>query len=71
MRAFSVVLRMGIQQGNSFMPVKKVKDLDTQFEALLKDAAREPVRIQKDGADVGVVLSPEHFRALTRPSSRL
>ncbi|WP_157959620.1 hypothetical protein [Devosia submarina] len=53
------------------MPVKKVKDLDTQFEALLKDAAREPVRIQKDGADVGVVLSPEHFRALTRPSSRL
>ena len=53
------------------MPVKDVKDIDTRLETLLKDAAREPVRLQKDGADVAVVLSPEHFRALTRPSSRL
>jgi PHD/YefM family antitoxin component YafN of YafNO toxin-antitoxin module len=53
------------------MPVKEAKDVATQFEALLKDVAREPVRIQKDGADVAVVLSPEHFRALTRPSYKI
>jgi PHD/YefM family antitoxin component YafN of YafNO toxin-antitoxin module len=53
------------------MPTKEAKDIADDFEALLKDVRREPVRIQKDGADVAVVLSPEHFRALTRPSSRL
>jgi hypothetical protein len=53
------------------MPVKDVKDVGTQFEALVKDAQLEPVRIQRDGAVIAVVLSPEHFRALTRPSYKI
>jgi hypothetical protein len=52
------------------MPVKDAKDWENQFETLLKEAERAPVRIQKDGVDVAVSLPPEHFRALTRPPSR-
>ncbi len=53
------------------MTVRDAKDLETQFETLLKEAEQAPVRIRKDGEDVAVLLSPEHFRALTRPSSRI
>ena len=52
------------------MPVKDAKDWENQFETLLKEAERAPVRIQKYGVDVAVLLSPEHFCALTRPPSR-
>jgi PHD/YefM family antitoxin component YafN of YafNO toxin-antitoxin module len=70
MRAFFIVSRMP-RSGENLMPVKEAKYVSTEFEALLKDVAREPVRIQRDGADVAVVLSPEHFRALTRPSYKI
>ncbi len=70
MRAFFIVSRMP-RLGENLMPVKEAREVATEFEALLKDVAREPIRIQRDGADVAVVLSPEHFRALTRASYKI
>lgn len=53
------------------MPIKEIREPSAELEAILKDAQREPVRLQRDGTDIAVMLSPEHFRALTRPSYKV
>jgi prevent-host-death family protein len=40
-----------------------------KFGQLLEMARSEPVRIQKNGRDVGVVLSPEQYEALVERAS--
>ena len=40
-------------------------DAKNKFGQLLEMARTEPVRIQKNGRDVGVMLSPEQYAALT------
>lgn len=39
-------------------------DAKNRFGQMLELAQKEPVRIQKNGRDVGVVISPEEFAAL-------
>ena len=39
-------------------------DAKNRFGQVLEMAQAEPVRIQKNGRDVAVVLSPEQYRAL-------
>lgn len=39
-------------------------DAKNKFGQVLEMAQAEPVRIQKNGRDVAVVLSPEQYRAL-------
>ena len=53
------------------MPVKEIRETSAELDAILKDVQREPVRLLKDGAEIAVMLSPEHFRALTRPSYKV
>ena len=49
-------------------------DAKNKFGQLLEMAQKEPVRIQKNGRDVAVVLSPEQYEALanreTQPKVR-
>lgn len=40
-------------------------DAKNKFGQLLEMAQAEPVRIQKNGRDVAVVVSPEQFRQMT------
>jgi PHD/YefM family antitoxin component YafN of YafNO toxin-antitoxin module len=49
---------------------KEVKDVEANLDQLLIDVRHEPVRIQKDGVDVAVVLSPTDFDLLVRPTVR-
>ena len=44
------------------MTVMTATDAKNRFGQMLEMAQKEPVRIQKNGRDVGVVLSPEEYR---------
>lgn len=44
-------------------------DAKNRFGQVLEMAQAEPVRIQKNGRDVAVVLSPEQYRALLDQSN--
>ena len=44
-------------------------DAKNKFGQMLEMAQKEPVRIQKNGRDVAVVLSPEQYEALVSDSS--
>jgi prevent-host-death family protein len=44
-------------------------DAKNRFGQMLEMARIEPVRIQKNGRDVGVLVSPEQFQRLTSESS--
>jgi prevent-host-death family protein len=44
-------------------------DAKNRFGQVLEMAQAEPVRIQKNGRDVAVVLSPEQYAALVSESS--
>ena len=45
------------------MAVMTATDAKNRFGQMLEMAQKEPVRIQKNGRDVGVVLSPEEYQA--------
>lgn len=47
------------------MNIWNASDAKNRFGQLLDVARSEPVRIQKNGRDVAVVLSPEEFQRLT------
>ena len=51
------------------MYVIKASDAKNKFGELLDKAQAEPVRIQKNGRDVAVVLSPEEFQRLAEQAS--
>lgn len=44
-------------------------DAKNRFGELIDMAQSEPVRVQRQGRDVAVVLSPEEFRRLTEAAS--
>ena len=44
--------------------VMTATEAKNRFEQLLEMAQAEPVHVQKDGRDVGVVISPEQYREL-------
>ena len=44
-------------------------DAKNRFGQMLEMAQAEPVRIQKNGRDVAVMLSPEQYRALVEQSN--
>ena len=44
-------------------------DAKNRFGQVLEMAQAEPVRIQKNGRDVAVMLSPEQYRALVEQSN--
>jgi len=46
------------------MATMTATDAKNKFGQMLEMARTEPVRIQKNGRDVGVVLSPEEYRTL-------
>ena len=46
------------------MAAMTATEAKNKFGQLLEMAQAEPVRIQKNGRDVGVVLSPEQYEAL-------
>ena len=46
------------------MAVMTATDAKNRFGQMLEMAQKEPVRIQKNGRDVGVVLSPDEYRAI-------
>ena len=41
-----------------------------RFGQLLEMAQAEPVHVQKDGRDVGIVISPEQYRQFTEQAAR-
>lgn len=45
-------------------------DAKNRFGRLLEMAQSEPVRIQKNGRDVAIVLSPEEFRRMAEAARR-
>lgn len=48
------------------MAVITATDAKNKFGQMLEMAQAEPVRVQKNGRDVAVVLSPEDYSALLR-----
>ena len=46
------------------MAVMSATDAKNRFGELLETSRREPVRVQKNGRDVAVVLSPEQYQAM-------
>lgn len=46
------------------MATMSATDAKNRFGQLLEMAQVEPVRVQKNGRDVGVMVSPEQFEAL-------
>ena len=46
------------------MKIMSASDAKNRFGQLLDQARSEPVRVQKQGRDVAVVLSPEEFQRL-------
>lgn len=48
------------------MHAVKASDAKNRFGQLLDMAQAEPVRIQKNGRDVAIVLSPEEFQRLQK-----
>ncbi len=53
------------------MKTIKASDAKNKFGHLLDMAQAEPVRIQKNGRDVAVVLSPEDFQRLLASADRV
>lgn len=51
------------------MSAMSATDAKNKFGQLLEMAQVEPVRIQKNGRDVGVLLSPEQYGALVADSN--
>jgi prevent-host-death family protein len=51
------------------MAAMTATDAKNKFGQVLEMAQAEPVRIQKNGRDVAVVLSPEQYAALVQDSS--
>lgn len=45
-------------------------DAKNKFGQMLEMSRKEPVRVQKNGRDVAVVLSPEEFEALSGGSTQ-
>ena len=52
------------------MGTMSATDAKNKFGQLLEMARTEPVRIQKNGRDVGVLVSPEQFAAMEKQSAR-
>ena len=48
------------------MSMMSATDAKNRFGELLEQARKEPVHIQSHGREVGVLLSPEYYEALTR-----
>jgi prevent-host-death family protein len=44
-------------------------DAKNRFGELLEMARKEPVRVQKNGRDVGIMISPEHYQRLVEASA--
>ena len=44
-------------------------DAKNRFGELLEMARKEPVRVQKNGRDVGIMVSPEHYQRLVEGSN--
>jgi prevent-host-death family protein len=55
------------------MAVMTATDAKNRFGQMLEMAQKEPVRIQKNGRDVGVVLSPEEYQdyQVTKQSAKV
>ena len=51
------------------MAAMTATDAKNKFGQVLEMAQAEPVRIQKNGRDVAVVLSPEQYNALVEQSA--
>lgn len=51
------------------MGTMSATDAKNKFGQLLEMARTEPVRIQKNGRDVGVLVSPEQFAAMEKQSA--
>ena len=51
------------------MATMSATDAKNKFGQLLEMARTEPVRIQKNGRDVGVLVSPEQFAAMEKQSA--
>ena len=51
------------------MAAMNATDAKNKFGQVLEMAQAEPVRIQKNGRDVAVVLSPEQYKALVQESN--
>ncbi len=51
------------------MKILTATDAKNRFGELIDMAQAEPVRVQRQGRDVAVVLSPEEFRRLTDAAS--
>lgn len=51
------------------MAAMNATDAKNKFGQVLEMAQAEPVRIQKNGRDVAVVLSPEQYQALVADSN--
>jgi prevent-host-death family protein len=49
----------------------KASDAKNRFGQLLEMAQAEPVRIQKNGRDVAVILSPDDFQRLLESGSKI
>jgi prevent-host-death family protein len=52
------------------MAAMTATDAKNRFGQMLEMAQAEPVHIQKNGRDVGVVLSPEQYARLAAESSK-
>lgn len=50
------------------MAAMNATDAKNKFGQVLEMAQAEPVRIQKNGRDVAIVLSPEQYNVLVRDS---
>jgi prevent-host-death family protein len=53
-----------VDEGDGTMHVLKASDAKNRFGQMIDLARTAPVRIQKNGRDVAVVLSPEEFQRL-------
>jgi prevent-host-death family protein len=51
------------------MKILTATDAKNRFGELIDMAQAEPVRVQRQGRDVAVVLSPEEFRRLSEAAS--
>ncbi|MHA6298044.1 type II toxin-antitoxin system Phd/YefM family antitoxin [Devosia sp. CAU 1758] len=51
------------------MSTMSATEAKNKFGQLLEMAQAEPVRIQKNGRDVGILISPEQFAAMQKDST--
>lgn len=52
------------------MTVMTASDAKNKFEELLDNSRMEPVRIQKNGRNVAIVLSPKEFQRLAEQANK-